>query len=241
MTTLKVYIDSMSHPRKSYSDDLMKNIEFECISGDIVSILGPSGAGKTTLLRIIAGLETGYVGEILLNGIKIEKPTRRIQVVFQDNKLFPWLNVFENMKFAKKKGDQSCDVERNMQLLGLAAKQHSFIKELSGGEEARVSLGRTLVDAPDILLMDEPLNNLDIRTKRDMQEKLLSFHENNPEMIIIMVSHSIEDSLSMSDKLFIYSSRPMTLIQSINNMDREQIGANQLSERKKEIESLLLQ
>lgn len=239
MTTLEINIDKMSHPRKSYSGNLMENINFKCHSGDIVSILGPSGAGKTTLLRIIAGLETAYDGKILLNGIEIKKPTRRIQVVFQDNKLFPWLNVYENMKFAKMKEDQSPNVTSIMEQLGLADKQHSFIKELSGGEETRVSLGRTLVDVPDVLLMDEPLNNLDIRTKRDMQEKLLSFHEKNPETIIIMVSHSIEDSLSMSDKLFIYSSRPMTLIQSINNMDREQTGANQLSERK-EIESLLL-
>ena len=238
MTNLIVDIKEMSHPQnqKTYEGNLIENINFSCEGGEIISILGPSGAGKTTLLRIIAGLEKNYTGYIKLDNVDIKEANRKIQVVFQDNKLFPWLTVSENLEFVQKKTKNSIISDLLNKLNINKKQQNDYIKNLSGGEEARVSLGRTFVDVPKVLLLDEPFMNLDVKTKKQIIEEVLTFHKDNPETIIIMVSHSIDDCIAISSKLYVYSAKPMKLVGSpFDNNDESKIP-----ERKKEIEELIL-
>jgi len=239
MTELIVDIKKMSHPQtqKTYKGNLIEDLQFSCKSGEIISILGPSGAGKTTLLRIIAGLEN-YAGCVVkLDGKDITKPSRDIQVVFQDNRLFPWLTVGENLKFAQKKGGNT-NITDLLKKVKLDNKKKSYIKNLSGGEEARVSLGRAFVDIPKVLLLDEPFMNLDVKTKKHVIDEVLIFCKDNPETIIIMVSHSIDDSIYISDKLFVYKAEPMILVKSFDNKDLKN-DETKMAERKKEIEELI--
>ncbi len=216
---LNVDIKKMIHPDAQRNDCLLKNVEFVVSSGEIISFLGPSGAGKTTLLRIIAGIEKRFIGKVCLNNESITRPSRRIQIVFQDNRLFPWMSVYRNMKFALEKNGNANKgkIEDWLNKINLQDKRDSFVKHLSGGEEARISFARTFMDTPEVLLLDEPFRNLDIKTKHQIMEELLKFHNENPSTIIVLISHSIDDAIFLSDRIILLTENPMTISKLINN------------------------
>ena len=149
--------------------------------GDIICLLGPSGIGKTTILRTIAGLEKIQTGKILLKDkvlssehTHVEPENRNISMAFQDNSLFPHYNVFKNIKFGaerniKKKGLNINDI---IKLLHIEHVIDKFPHQISSGEAQRASLARSLLSNPDLLLLDEPLSNVDQNFKEEIQVKL---------------------------------------------------------------------
>jgi ABC-type nitrate/sulfonate/bicarbonate transport system ATPase subunit len=177
---------------------------------DVISLVGPSGVGKSTLLRILAGLETRFEGEVSLRGEATGSPSRRIQVVFQDNCLLPWLDVEGNIAFAIKDEDHTTRAQKTTQLIdrvGLRKKAKDFPKTLSGGEASRVAFARAFIDPPEVLPLDEPFRALDDITKEVLQDSLIQFAD-EPKTTIILVSHSVDDAVFLSDQVIALTGPP---------------------------------
>jgi len=171
------------------------------------TILGPSGAGKTLLLEVIAGLTRPKTGKLLLDGIDITKmdtARRPIAIVFQDQALFPHLNTYDNIAYPLKRNHLS-KKERHETIIALAEKMnlsgllHRFPERLSGGEQQRVALARTLAANPDIILLDEPLSSLDIHLRTELRRELRKIHKEGKT--IIHVTHDPEEALALADDI----------------------------------------
>jgi|SRR5215216_416194 len=230
---LTVRVSSMKYPDSTDQRNLIEDLSFEVPADGIVSLLGRSGAGKTTLLRMIAGLERRFQGEVSLNGGQISRPSRDIQIVFQDYRLLPWKTVYENIEFATNKADSEhnkTQIDRWIEIVGLQHRKNAWPKNLSGGEEGRVAFARAFVDQPRLLLLDEPFRGLDLATKFDLQDQLLNALRNQ-STTVVMVSHSVEDAVFMSDSVFLLSESPMRIVNQFKiDMPRpRQRGDQQLS------------
>lgn len=184
------------------------NIDFE--KGHFVTFLGPSGCGKTTLLRMVAGFYEPDDGEILLNGKRIERIppySRNTAMVFQEYALFPHMNVFDNVSYGLRvKNRPKEEIERRVKealdLMQLKGMEDRFPNQMSGGQQQRVAVARALVMNPEVLLLDEPLSNLDAKLResvrvelRDIQKKL--------GLSTIYVTHDQSEALSMSDMIVV--------------------------------------
>ena len=150
---------------------VIDGVSMDIQEGEFVVFLGPSGCGKTTLMRVVGGLESATTGEVRLDGERVTGPDRRKGMVFQAYTSFPWLTVFENIKFGTKYRDDISEAKRNevakhyLQLVGLEDFTDFFVNRISGGMRQRVAIARTLAAAPDILLMDEPVRRLLMRRR----------------------------------------------------------------------------
>jgi putative spermidine/putrescine transport system ATP-binding protein len=179
--------------------------------GEFISLLGPSGCGKTTLLRIIAGLETATSGSVTIGGTDctgLPPEQRDIAMVFQSYALLPHLSVRDNISFPlrmrklgsrKEQDERVAEVLEMVQLGHLAARKP---RELSGGQQQRVAVARAVVSQPQVLLLDEPLSNLDARLRESMQEELIQLHRKTG-LTSIFVTHDQEEALSLSDRVIL--------------------------------------
>jgi ABC-type Fe3+/spermidine/putrescine transport system ATPase subunit len=174
--------------------------------GRFYSLLGPSGCGKTTTLRLIAGFEQPTTGEIHLNGQLINgaKPyERNVSTVFQNYALFPHLTVQSNVEFGlrqKKVADFKTKAESAIRMVQLEGKNDRLPAQLSGGERQRVALARSLVVAPDVLLLDEPLAALDPKLRKQMRAELKDL-QRRAGITFLFVTHDQEEALSLSDAI----------------------------------------
>ena len=177
--------------------------------GEIISLLGPSGIGKTTILRTLAGLQKLSSGKIFLKGklissndVHIEPEKRNIALSFQDNSLFPNYTVIENINFGKKRANgngSSVDVKEIISILHIEPILEKYPHQISAGEAQRVSLARSLMSKPDLLLLDEPFSNIDQSLKEEIQvsvKKLLK----RIKLTTIIVTHDSYEAFSMADK-----------------------------------------
>ena len=215
---MKLQVRNLSKKFKSTSSDkaeyvnAIENIDLTIGDGEFVSIVGPSGCGKTTLLNILAGLDKPTEGEIILNGHEIDGTGPDRIMVFQENALFPWLKVIENVEFGLKVAGLQKDKRRQIALSHLETMQltkfaDSYVYQLSGGMKQRVALARALVLDPEILLMDEPFASLDSQT-RDLLSVELQLIWSRTRKNIIFVTHNIMESVCLGDKVFVFTSRP---------------------------------
>lgn len=215
---MKLQVRNLSKKFKSTSSDkaeyviAIENIDLTIGDGEFVSIVGPSGCGKTTLLNILAGLDKPTEGEIILNGHEIDGTGPDRIMVFQENALFPWLKVIENVEFGLKIAGLQKDKRRQIALAHLETMQltkfaDSYVYQLSGGMKQRVALARALVLDPEILLMDEPFASLDSQT-RDLLSVELQLIWSRTRKNIIFVTHNIMESVCLGDKVFVFTSRP---------------------------------
>ena len=172
---------------------------------EIISLVGQSGCGKSTLLRIIGGLEKASTGFIKLNNKIIKKPSSNIGMVFQDPRLMPWLNVYDNIKLSilnENKKQQKVKISKTLQKVGLENCENLWPRELSGGMAQRVAIARTLVREPKVLLLDEPFSALDSFTKTNLHQHVKELWA-SLKLTIIMVTHDINEATSMSDRVLI--------------------------------------
>lgn len=192
---------------KVYDDgEALSRINLQVHTGEIVSLLGPSGCGKSTLLRIIAGLDREYTGSVLLNGQAITGPTPEVGVVFQEPRLFPWLNVGRNIGFGLKKPDPA-RVAALAKEVGLEGYLKSLPRQLSGGMAQRCAIARALVTQPRVLLMDEPFSALDAFTRMRLQEVTLNVWR-QVGATVVLVTHDVDEALYLSDRIVIITERP---------------------------------
>lgn len=186
----------------------LNNVSFEVKKGEFFTLLGPSGCGKTTLLRIIGGLLKPTKGHVILDGEDItDWPpySRGMSMVFQNYALFPHMNVFENIAFGLRLRKVSEDlikqeVKRALEIVNLVGYENRMPKELSGGEQQRVALARALVIKPKVLLLDEPLSNLDLKLRQRMRKELKDIQK-YVGVTTIYVTHDQTEALSMSDRI----------------------------------------
>ncbi len=207
-------IIELKHITKIFDDNFtaVDDFNLEVQRGEFVTFLGPSGCGKTTTLRMIAGFEIPTEGEILLNGTDISKlpPNKRpINTVFQRYALFPHLNIFDNIAFGLKlkkmpKAEIEKKVKKALEMVDLEGFEHRRVQTLSGGQQQRIAIARSLVNEPEILLLDEPLGALDLKMRKEMQLELKSMHE-KLGITFIYVTHDQEEALTMSDKIVVMS------------------------------------
>lgn len=197
-------------------DDISLSIE----QGDLVTLLGPSGCGKTTTLRLIAGFEFPTQGRILLDGRTINDlpPHKRdMSMVFQSYAIFPHLNVFENIAYGldvqrRPRDEIKQRVARVLELVELTGLENRAPNQLSGGQQQRVALARALVMEPKVLLMDEPLSNLDAKLREQMRTEIRRIQK-RLGITSVYVTHDQVEAMTLSDRVVI-----------INNGKVEQIG-----------------
>lgn len=196
---------------KHYGDfTAVEKLDLTVEKGEFVSLLGPSGCGKTTTLQMIAGFVDATEGHVILDGRDItrEKPNRRgLGIVFQSYALFPHMTVSDNVRFGLEmrkipNGESAERVRRALALVHLDKFSHRYPRELSGGQRQRVALARALVIEPPVLLLDEPMSNLDAKLREDMQIELREI-QRKVGTTTIMVTHDQSEALSMSDRVVV--------------------------------------
>jgi len=189
------------------SISVLEDLSFSAGIGEMVCIAGRSGCGKTTLLNILAGFLKPSDGTVLVNGEPIRKPGPDRCVVFQEDTLFPWLTVQENIGFglkrrAKDKRRLNEEVDRFITLVGLGDFQHYLPQEISGGMKQRVAIARVFILQPQVLLMDEPFASLDYYTRREMQNLLVSIWRDLGQTIVF-VTHDVDEAITLADRILV--------------------------------------
>ena len=199
----------------------LDDLSFEIEAGEFLAIVGPSGCGKTTVLNMLAGLDAPSGGQMLLDDRPISGPGAERGVMFQDYALFPWRTVRGNIEFGLLFGkpgqgvsaaERRRRVEAAIELVGLAGAEHKYPHQLSGGMHQRVALGRLVANAPDILLMDEPLAALDAQTRIILQDELLRiWGQDRPphaRKTVVFITHAIDEAVFLADRVLVLSSHP---------------------------------
>ena len=202
-------ISNLSH---AYSKDSksITGINLNILSGERVSILGPSGCGKSTLLRLIAGLERPSEGEIKIKGIEVSSKEslvppekRNVGLVVQDKALFPHLSVYANICFGIKKNKTKDDIASELlNLFKIEDLKHKYPHEISGGEQQRVALARSLATDPDVLMLDEPFSALDKELKQNIYSEISAVFSEK-KSTILLVTHDQNEAELMTERRLI--------------------------------------
>lgn len=191
---------------------VLQGIDLDVPAGQFVSIVGPSGCGKSTLLRLILGLDDGYEGRILLDGRPIEGTGLERGIVFQDHRLFPWLNVEQNIAVGLRNSGHTEAQKRELvaghvALVGLQGFEKAYPAQLSGGMAQRVAIARGLINRPRVLLLDEPFGALDALTRSRLQNGLQRIWEKE-RITMLLVTHDVEEAVFLGDKVVVMQPRP---------------------------------
>jgi len=213
---------SMRFPGKRAGEEIavLENVNAGVARGQFVCIVGPSGCGKSTLLNIVAGFLEATSGEILVEGLPVRRPDPRRIFVFQENGVFPWLNVHENVGFGLRKqtrSERDRIIARYIDMVGLGGFENAYPHELSGGMRQRVEIARALAANPDIIYMDEPFGALDFLTRLKMRTDLVRIWQSEKKTILF-VTHDIEEAVQLADRVLIMTARPAT-IQEVVDVD----------------------
>ena len=192
--------------------EALVDISVEVMDGEFICILGPSGCGKTTLLRIIAGLDHPTSGSVRIDGAVIDRPNRKLGMIFQDYSLYPWRTVNENIAFGLElqgvvEEERAGIVQKYLALTGLSEFGTSYPYELSGGMRQRIAVVRALAVDPKVLLMDEPFGALDAQTRNKLQYDLLDIW-GKTKKTILFVTHSVDEAVFLADRILVLTPRP---------------------------------
>ena len=209
-----LHIKNISKQYKSsnlITQTIFDGMDLEIREGEFVTIIGKSGCGKSTLLNIVAGLDKSFSGDVIIEGKPVKSTSQDRIVIFQENALFPWLNVVQNIEFSLRQAgiqkEQRRDQAMNfLNMVGLSDFADANVHELSGGMKQRVSLARALSLNPKILLMDEPFVALDITIKKSLYRELLDLHEKTKKTILF-VTHNINEAVLLGDRVIVMSPR----------------------------------
>jgi sulfonate transport system ATP-binding protein len=190
---------------------VLRDINITIEPGELVAILGTSGCGKSTLLRITAGLDTGFSGNVTIDGTPVEGIDSRSAFAFQEPRLLPWRSVARNVALGLPHGIDKAEGEARvaelLELVGLTPFADHRPREISGGMAQRTSLARALARNPGVLLLDEPFGALDALTRLKMQDLLLDIHKAAPTTVLF-VTHDVEEALQLADRVILLGRMP---------------------------------
>jgi len=206
---------------------VVKNLDISIKDGEFISLVGSSGCGKSTIINAIAGFIKPIKGNIFLDNIQINQPTQKIGIIFQNFELFPWKTVFENIAFGlrlystneKEIKKRVMDYTKSMELNGF---ENYYPRQLSEGMKQRVGLARTIINNPEIVLMDEPFGALDYLTKLKMQNFLTQLLSNK-KITVLFVTHDIDEAIKLSNRVVVLSKRPARILDIIS-INKEKIS-----------------
>jgi NitT/TauT family transport system ATP-binding protein len=193
--------------------EVLRGIDLQVFEGEIVTIVGPSGCGKTTFLNAVDGLVRLTGGRILVDGEEVHGPGPDRAVVFQNDCLFPWRTVLQNVMYGLElqgrlvRPEMRSRALRFIELVGLHRFAENYPHELSGGMRQRVNLARAMVMEPKLLLLDEPFSSLDSQTREYMQVELLKIL-GRARTTVLFITHQINEAVILSNRVAVFSSRP---------------------------------
>ncbi|MCR3749089.1 ABC transporter ATP-binding protein [Lentzea californiensis] len=221
----------------------LDGIDLEVGEHEFVAVIGRSGCGKSTLLRLVAGLLSPSAGEILVAGSPVTRPRGDVSVMFQRPALLPWRTVLANVLLPAEVlglGDQRDRAHELLELAGLGGFEKRLPHELSGGMQQRVSLCRSLIQSPRVMLVDEPFSALDAITRTELSEELQRVQLARPRAVVF-VTHSIDEAVLLADRIVVLSPRPGRIHRVVEvDLPRPRaLGQVELDEVSRELRGLL--
>jgi len=194
---------------------VLSDLTFEVSPGEVLGIIGPSGCGKTTLLNLIAAFIPKQEGEILLDGIPVQKPSSQRVTISQEQNLFLWMHALDNVAFGLKakgirKKERYTIAQEYLNMVGLSGSTKQYPHQLSGGMKQRLGLAQALAVEPAVMLMDEPFGALDAQSRKTLQDELLRLWT-SAKPTTLMVTHDIEEAIYLSDRILVLSHRPASI------------------------------
>jgi NitT/TauT family transport system ATP-binding protein len=224
--------------------EVIKDFSRDIDDGELVALVGPSGCGKSTLLHMVAGLETASGGSILADGQPIRGAHPERMLMFQENALYPWLTLAQNVALAlefQKKDKQQAHRQAVEWLakVNLKGFEDYFPHQVSGGMRQRAALARAFITHPKALLLDEPFGALDALTRMTLQDALRQLiREAGPT--VLLVTHDVDEALFLADRILVFSPRPATVLKEFNLSQHEKShDLSEFSAMRREILSLL--
>src|SRR5690349_16042052 len=190
----------------------VNNVTLSVKEGELIAVLGPSGGGKTTVLRMIAGLEMPTLGDVFINGRRVNDLSvqqRNIGFVFQNYALFKNMTVFKNIAFGLtikkwKRTERTARIQELIELFGLQGLEQRYPHQLSGGQRQRVAIARALAPKPSVLLLDEPFGAVDAKIRQELREWLVKLHT-ELNVTTVFVTHDQEEAMEVSNRIVIFS------------------------------------
>jgi NitT/TauT family transport system ATP-binding protein len=216
---------------KDFLIPVIDSVSFVVEAGEFVCLLGPNGCGKTTLLRIVGGLEPPTRGRVLLGGEPVAgsgRHTKKVGVIFQEDRLLPWMTLRENVELVLTPlgvdaTNRRATADRYLRLAGLGGFEGYYPSRVSGGMRQRAAIARALAIEPDLLLMDEPFGALDAQNRRIMQAEVRRIWRETGRTILF-VTHAIEEAVAIGTTLIMLSARPSHIRQLVRNDGRIERG-----------------
>jgi NitT/TauT family transport system ATP-binding protein len=212
---------SFKNVEKNFSGlQVIDNFSYEIEQGELVALVGPSGCGKSTLLHLAAGLQTVTKGSVLAGGRPITGPHPERTLMFQENALYPWLTLEQNvalaLEFQKKEKNASRKKAREwLAKVNLKGFEEYYPHQVSGGMRQRAALARAFISHPKALLLDEPFGALDALTRMTLQDALRDLiREERPT--VVLVTHDVDEALFLADRILVFSPRPATVLREFN-------------------------
>lgn len=215
----KIVVENLT---KKFDDLLvLDDVSFSINKGDFVCIVGPTGCGKTTFLNLLVKLIEPTTGKILIDGEPADPKKHNISFVFQEPSTFPWLTVEDNIKFNLKiknveKAEIQKRTDRILDIIGLKKERKSYPSELSVSAEQRVVIGRSFATYPDLLLMDEPYGQMDIKVRYYLEDEVLKLWQETGSTVLF-ITHNIEEAIYLSQKCLVMSQKPTTIKAIVEN------------------------
>jgi len=204
-----------------YFGDLhvIDNLSFNILKGEFLGIVGPTGCGKTTFLNLLSRLIPPTTGELFIDGVPADPRIHNLSFAFQEPSAMPWLTVEQNLEFGlriKKMPDDVIKerVERIVNLLGLEKFRNSYPHQLSSSNEQRIIIGRAFSIYPDLLLMDEPYGQMDIKTRFYLEDEVLKLWKEF-KCTVIFITHNIEEAVYLSERILILTNKPATIKEEV--------------------------
>lgn len=213
MSDVKVRVENLS---KSFGDlRVLDNISFNVNKGEFICIVGPTGCGKTTFLNLLTKIHEPTAGQIYIDGEPADPRKHSISFVFQEPSAFPWLTAQQNIEYGlkiKKRPEKEIEEQREkiISLLGLDKFRNAYPHEMSVSMEQRVVIGRAFAMQPDLLLMDEPYGQMDIKMRYYLEDEVIRLQKAT-NSTVIFITHNLEEAVYLAERVLILSNKPATI------------------------------